>query len=262
MSEMTLTIDDKIAIITIANPPQNRLGAEFAEQFAEAVEIVAKSGVRAAVIEGQGENFSYGGDIRDWPGLTPVELRALFDRWLTVFNRFERLPIPTIAAVRGLCYGGGFELALRCDLIVAGESATFAHPEQTLGITTLMGGVYRLAERAGRGFAAKLAYTSAPAGAPEMLARGVVTEMVADTEVETAARDLAVRLANGPTRAHAAHKTLLRLWAQGGVQAADEAIMEISVPLYETQDVRNGLASAIDALKRGEKRPTLTFEGR
>ena len=95
-----------------------------------------------------------------------------------------------------------------------------------------------------------------------MLARGVVTEMVADAEVETAARDLAVRLANGPTRAHAAHKTLLRLWAQGGVQAADEAIMEISVPLYETQDVRNGLASAIDALKRGEKRPTLIFEGR
>src|SRR5690349_16042366 len=111
MSEMTLTIDDKIAIITIANPPQNRLGTEFLEQFADAVEVVARSGVRAAVIEGQGENFSYGGDIRAWPDLNPVELRALLDRWLTVFNRFERLPIPTIAAVRGLCYGGGFEIA-------------------------------------------------------------------------------------------------------------------------------------------------------
>jgi enoyl-CoA hydratase/carnithine racemase len=262
MSELTLAIDDKIAVLTIANPPQNRLGTTFLEEFTEAVELVAKSGVRAAIIQGQGENFSYGGDIRAWPNLSPIELRALFDRWLTVFNRFERLPIPTIAAVKGLCYGGRFEIALRCDLIVAGQSATFAHPEQSLGITTLMGGVYRLAERAGRSFAAKLAYTSDPVGASEMLARGVVTEIVPDADVEASARDLAIRLANGPTRAHAAHKTLLRLWAQGGVQAADEAIIDISLPLYETQDVRNGLASAIDALNRGVKRPTLTFEGR
>jgi enoyl-CoA hydratase/carnithine racemase len=262
MSEMTLTFDDGIAIITIDNPPQNRLGAEFMTQFSQAVEAVAGSGARAAVIEGRGENFSFGGDIRPWPDLSATELRALLDRWLTVFNRFERLPIPTIAAVRGLCYGGGFELALRCDLIVAGASATFAHPEQSLAITTLLGGVYRVAERAGRPFAAKLAFTSMPVGAAELLDRGVVTEVVADADVETTARALATRLANGPTLAHAAHKALLRLWAVGGVQAADEAITDLSMPLFETKDVKAGLASAINALNRGEKRPTLTFEGR
>ena len=69
---------------------------------------------------------------------------------MSVFNRFERMPMPVIAAVQGLCFGGGLELALRADMIFAGESSTFGHPEQSLGIVTVLGGIYRVAERAGR----------------------------------------------------------------------------------------------------------------
>ena len=69
---------------------------------------------------------------------------------MSVFNQFERLPLPVIAAVEGLCFGGGLELALRADVIFASASAAFGHPEQTLGIVTLLGGIYRVAERVGR----------------------------------------------------------------------------------------------------------------
>jgi enoyl-CoA hydratase/carnithine racemase len=68
---------------------------------------------------------------------------------MSVFNRFERMPLPVVAAVQGLCFGGGLELALRADVIFAASGATFGHPEQTLGIVTLLGGIYRVAERAG-----------------------------------------------------------------------------------------------------------------
>src|SRR6185312_2746448 len=95
-------------------------------------------------------NFSFGGDIMTWPDARVRELRARFGHYMSVFNRFEHLPVPVVAAVQGLCFGGGLELALRADVIFAGASATFGHPEQTLGIVTVLGGIYRVAERVGR----------------------------------------------------------------------------------------------------------------
>jgi enoyl-CoA hydratase/carnithine racemase len=262
MSHLTCAIEDGVATILIDNPPQNRLGLEHLDSFEAAIDKIGDSGARAVLVRAEGDNFSYGGDISPWPGQSAGELRALFERWLTVYNRFERLPIPTLAAVKGLCLGGGFELALRCDLIIAGASAKFGQPEQTLALTTLLGGVYRVAERAGRSFAANMAFTSAQIAADEMHSRGIVTRLVSDSDLDAASLELALQLAHGPTRAHAAHKALLRLWALGSVQAADEAIFDISMPLFKTQDALRGLASATDALKRGKKRPTLTFDGR
>lgn len=262
MTQMTARIDGAIAIITLDNQPQNRLGLEFLENFEEIIERIANSEARAVLLQANGPNFSYGGDILPWPGKNTNELRALFDRYWTVYNRFERLPIPTVAAVQGICFGGGFELVLRCDMMFAAASSTFAHPEQTLGITTLLGGVQRVAERAGRNFAAELAFTSKPMSAETMFNRGIVNRVVADNDLETEAAAFVHDLTKGPTRAHAVHKALLRLWGLGGIQAADEALLDLSMPLFETEDAKHGLESAINALARGEKRPALEFKGR
>ena len=164
--------------------------------------------------------------------------------------------------MQGRCLGGGFELALRADVIVAAESARFGHPEQTLGLVTLLGGIYRVAERAGRARAIDWALTSEQVPASVMAAAGVVTRVVADDSVHAAATALAERIARGPTRAHAAHKALLRIWAVGGVAAADEAMFDIAMPLFETDDVNTGLASAVRALEAGQPRPVLEFQGR
>jgi len=74
--------------------------------------------------------------------------------------------------------------------------------------------------------------------------------------------DFACQLAKGPTRAHAAHKALLRAWAVGGVAAADEALFDIAMPLFETEDVKIAVPSAVNALKAGKQRPTFDFKGR
>jgi hypothetical protein len=95
-----------------------------------------------------------------------------------------------------------------------------------------------------------------------MMKHGVVNRVVPDSELEQSARQLALHAAGGATRAYAAHKALLRIWAEAGVAAADTAMFDIAMPLFETEDVRRGIPSAVDALKAGRPRPAIDFQGR
>jgi enoyl-CoA hydratase/carnithine racemase len=148
-----------------------------------------------------------------------------------------------VVAVQGLCFGGGFELAIRSDVIFAGETARFGHPEQSLGIVTTLGGIYRVAERV-------------------MEQHGVVNRIVPDATLLAEATAFAAKLAAGPTRARAAHKALLRIWTAGGVGAADEALLDIAMSLFETEDVRLALPGAVEAFRKGRPRPAFLFKGR
>jgi enoyl-CoA hydratase/carnithine racemase len=262
MSHLTSSIEDRVATIALDNPPQNRIDEQIADELAEAIDAVGRSDARAVLLRAEGPDFSFGGDIVTWPDLDARELRTLFERYMSVFNRFERLPLPVIAAVQGLCLGGGFELALRADVIFAAESARFGHPEQSIAIVTLLGGIYRVAERAGRSRASEWALTSEQVPAAVMAAAGVVNRVVADEALLDEATAFAQRIANGPTRAYAAHKALLRAWAVGGVAAADEAMFDISLPLFETEDVKTMLPSAVEAFEAGRPRPAFDFQGR
>jgi len=262
MPHLTVTFEENLAILVLDRPPQNRLDDQTIDELAAAVAAIERSDARAVLVRSEGENFSFGGDITSWPDAGVRELRTTFEHYMSVFNRFERIPLPVIAAVQGLCFGGGFELALRADMIIAGESATFGHPEQTLGVVTLLGGAYRVAERAGRSRAAEWSMTSEKVPAATMERFGVVNRVVPDAELLHEARAFALKVAQGPTRAYAVHKALLRTWAGGGVSAADETMFDVAMPLFETDDVRRGLKSAVDALKAGRPRPVLAFNGR
>jgi enoyl-CoA hydratase/carnithine racemase len=262
MPHLTQSIEDGVATLTLNNPPQNRIDEQMANELADALDAVTRSDARAVLLRADGPDFSFGGDIMPWPDADMHELRTLFERYMSVFNQFERLPLPVIAAVQGLCLGGGFELALRADVIFAADSARFGHPEQTLAVVTLLGGIYRVAERAGRSRAAEWALTSERIPASVMAGAGVVNRTVPDEALREEATAFANKIATGPTRAYAAHKTLLRAWAAGGIAAADEAILDIAMPLFETQDVKAGLTSAVKAIKAGKPRPPLDFQGR
>jgi enoyl-CoA hydratase/carnithine racemase len=262
MSLIKLETDGLVAVISLENPPQNRINEVMAAELSKAIDDIEAGDCRAVLLRANGPDFSFGGDIMKWPDMSVRELRATFEQYMFVFNRFERIPLPVIAAVHGLCFGGGLELAIRADVIFAGESATFGHPEQSLGIVTLLGGIYRVAERAGRAFAAEWALTSERVPAAIMMQRGIVNRVTPDGELETSARDFARRVAKGATRAYAAHKALLRIWAEAGVAAADSAMFDVAMPLFETDDVRRGIPSAVNALKAGQPRPTMDFQGR
>jgi enoyl-CoA hydratase/carnithine racemase len=262
MSHLTYSIEARVATLTLDNPPQNRIDEQMADELDKAIDAVGRSDARAVLLRGDGPDFSFGGDIATWPDLDARALRTLFERYMSVFNRFERLPLPVIAAVHGLCFGGGFELALRADVIFAAESARFGHPEQSIALVTLLGGIYRVAERAGRSRAFEWALTSEQVPAAVMAAAGVVNRVVADEALLDDATAFAQRVATGPTRAHAAHKALLRAWAVGGIAAADEAMFDIALPLFETEDVKTVLPAAVEAFQAGLARPAFDFQGR
>jgi enoyl-CoA hydratase/carnithine racemase len=263
MSAFECRIDAGVATFVIDNPPQNRLSFAVIRGFAEAVQKVhGHPDVRVVVVRAAGENFCFGGDISNWLDLEPAQMGENTGRALSIFNAFEQLPVPVITAVQGRCTGGGFELVLRSDIIVAAEGAQFGHSEQTLGVVTLLGGIQRVAERAGRARATRWAYTSELVPAAEMLAAGVITEVVPPGDLLKAAQAWAVRLGRGPTRAHAGHKQMLRAWSDGGIEAADKLLPALTTTLMQTEDARRGIASAIDALSRGVDRPDLDFHGR
>ncbi|GLZ55550.1 enoyl-CoA hydratase/isomerase family protein [Actinomycetospora sp. NBRC 106378] len=262
MSHVSVTTQDGVAVLVLHRPPQNRIGTTMVDELDRALDEIAAGDARAVVLRAEGADFSLGGDIEPWPDWDRRLMRSHFEHFLQTFNRFERLPVPTIAAVQGLCFGGGLELAVRADVIIAGRTARFGHPEQSIGIVTLLGGIYRIAERAGRSRAMRWALTSEQVEAVEMERFGVVDRVVDDADLLDEATAFAHRVAAGPTLAHAAHKALLRTWAVGGVAAADEAILDVALPLFDSADTRTAIPTAVEALRAGRPRPAMSFEGR
>ena len=107
MSLVDLQQDGPLAIITLDNPPRNRIDVSLSAELSDAITAIETGDFRAVLLRANGPDFSFGGDITNWPDMSGRQLRALFAEHLAVFNRFERLPLSVIAAVQGLCFGGG-----------------------------------------------------------------------------------------------------------------------------------------------------------
>jgi enoyl-CoA hydratase len=142
-----------------------------------------------------------------------------------------------------LCLTAAFEVALACDLLIAAESARFGLVEAVVGLTPSMGGTQRLAERAGPARARELVYTGELFDAATLERWNVVNRVLADDDFATATRRFALALANGPTRAHAATKAIVRAQVTSGTRAADEVMPAISGALFATDDLRNAVQS-------------------
>lgn len=261
MTQLKLDISEQVATITLCNPPQNRMGMQMLSEFEQVLNTVAYTeDVRVMVLRGEGDVFSYGGYFPEWIGVKSYDVRALIERWNKVINHLERMPFPVIASVSGACWGGGFEFAMACDMILATPESTFNQPEKTICVTTMLGGVYRFAERAGKNVAAELAYTAKPLSAERMQQLGVVNRIIPKENLEQETATLAREIADGPAAAHAAHKALLRIWSQSGKAAAEEALVDYSVLLIPTNDCQTALNNAKQALEAGTPRPTLKFQ--
>jgi enoyl-CoA hydratase/carnithine racemase len=152
MSQVRFEREGAVGSIVLNHPPQNRIGHQMMLDLTGAVAEASVSDIRVLLVRGDGSDFSFGGDVREWPDATPEELRSFVYRVTAAFHAIELLPIPTVAVIQGAAYGGGFELALSCDLILAAESAHFRFVEATIAVPPLAGGVHvRVGRPAGRG---------------------------------------------------------------------------------------------------------------
>ena len=175
-----------------------------------AVHDASLSDSRVLVIRSDGPNFCMGGNVPEWPGKSADWFRTFIAECNSSFHAIEALRIPTVAVVRGGAIGGGFELALACDFLVAAEDATFFAVEIRSGNIPLAGGLQRLAERVGRARAAKLALLGEPFSGIIAGDLGIVTLVVPEADLDETSRRLVDKLANGPTKACAAARTILK----------------------------------------------------
>jgi len=188
-----------VALVTLDRPAQlNALNSLLMRQLAEALTVLdGDPECRCIVIAGAGDRaFAAGADIRELVDQTTASLEAgrSFEAWDVV----GRIGTPTIAAVRGFALGGGCELAMSCDMIVAGDDAQFGQPEIRIGVMPGAGGTQRLTRAIGKAKAMELLLTGRSIGAREADALGLVTAVVPAEATLDAALELAARVADGP----------------------------------------------------------------
>jgi enoyl-CoA hydratase/carnithine racemase len=262
MSFTRLELGGPVATLWLDHPQGNRINFDMRVELRDAMQRVALSPSRALLVRGEGADFCLGGDVRDWPGMPSNELRPKIEVFAEALEQLRRLPMPTIAAVQGGCMGGGFELALSCDLIVAAKSARFGFPEARLGILTLQGGMMLIAERVGRAKAAEMVFLSQPVSAEQLHGWNVINWVVEDLDLGARSADIAVRLADGPTKAFAATKEIWALQDAEGLAAAKANLYDISMPIFDTEDAREALRNAAEAINAGRPFPAARFSGK
>jgi enoyl-CoA hydratase/carnithine racemase len=261
MNRVHFETSGPLGILTLANPPLNLLTGELIADLRATVIAITRAPLRALLIRAAGKLFSAGADVSAFKGRTGTDARERFTTHLRMIADLEELPFPTLAAVHGMCVGGGLELALACDLIWAAASARFGQLEATIGTTTLLGGVQRLTERAGPSRAREIIYTAELYDAATFEQWNIVNRVVPDDVFESQTRAFAERLANGPTLAYAAGKRLVRAFLESGTRAADGAVDEVAPPLFQSEDMRAGVAALVEHGARNF-RDKVIFRGR
>ncbi len=208
-----------IATLTVNRPAAlNALDRRVLEEIAQVLRDVRHDpAIRVLIVTGAGERaFVAGADIAAMAAMSALEGLEFSRLGHRVMQTFEDLPIPVIAAVNGFALGGGLELALACDLIVASEKARFGQPEINLGLIPGFGGTQRLPHRIGHVRARELVMTGDPIDAKTALEWRLVNAVVAPDELLPAARKLAEKLAAKPALALRQAKAALRAAATVG----------------------------------------------
>jgi enoyl-CoA hydratase len=238
--------DEQVGIVTLNRPKElNALNFQIVAELADALDTFDRDeGIRCMVITGAGEKaFAAGADIKEMAGKSPIDMMlGGFESW----ERLRRLRKPVIAAVGGYALGGGCELAMHCDLIVASENARFGQPEINLGVIPGAGGTQRLARTLGKFLTMEMVLTGKQFTAQEMAAHGLVNRVVPKGEHLGEAVKLAKEIAS---RAPIA----VRL-AKESVQAAFETSLEEGLErerknfflLFATEDMREGMQAFIE----------------
>ncbi len=241
---VTTTIDDGVARLHLNWPPLNILTRAALSELRDALaELAEQHTLRVLLVTAEGPHFSAGADVKEH---LPPEHEALIPEFLETIAALATFPTPTVAAVRGRCLGGGFEVAQAIDLLVAGDGATFGQPEIALGVLAPAACVL-LPERVGPAAAAELLYTGDPVTAADALRLGLVRRVVPDGEIEEAAMALARRIARHSAAAVRVTTRALRGAQRTSLRTAfREAAVLYRDDLMATHDALEGLQSFVD----------------
>ena len=237
-----VAVADGVGVLTLDNPPMNVVTLALTRALDAALgRLAGEADVRVLIVTGAGERaFCAGSDIKEFSSVADDVVGKKLGAETAVFSRLAAFPKPTIAAIEGVAFGGGLELAVCCDLLIAGAEARLALPEVKLGVFPGSGGTIRVPRRIGEARAKQLMFTGEPIDAATALAWGLVNHVVPRGQTLAAARALGAQLAGLPARALALMKEAV---AVGLTYPEDEAVrrtLPLSAAVFSTADCREG----------------------
>lgn len=247
----------KIGILTIHRPEAlNALNKTvITELKMQVAELESKRDVRALIITGSGEKaFVAGADIREMEDLTPVQARELSLQGQQLFQKIEDLPMPVLGAVNGFALGGGLELALACDFLIASQKAKWGLPEVGLGLIPGYGGTQRLSRVVGKSLAKRVALSGEIFTAEQGLRWGLFADVVSPEELMPTAKKIAETLTGRAPLAMAWTKDAINNGFERSLAEGLKLENDHFAKTFETKDHQEGLRAFI------EKRPP-RFQG-
>lgn len=254
--EPTVLLDhpaDGVARLTL-NRPQvtNALSLELQALLSRHFsELALDPQVRCILLTGGDRAFAAGGDISSMAGVGPIDIYQRHTE--RVWAPIQHCPKPVIAAVCGYAYGGGCELAMHADIIIAGESARFCQPEIRIGIMPGIGGTQRLVRAVGKAKAMQMALTGRPITAQEACIAGLVSEVVADEEVQKVALEQATLIAAMPPLAAEQIKEVILAGMDASLEAGLALERKANALLFASRDQKEGMNAFIE-----KRRPQFT----
>jgi enoyl-CoA hydratase len=237
-----VAISEGVGVLTLNNPPMNLVTLALTRRLTAALEqLGADPRVRALVVTGTGTRaFCAGSDIKEFGTVADDVVGKKMAAENAAFSMLAAFPHPTIAALNGVAFGGGLELAVCCDLLVAGSDVRVALPEIKLGVFPGSGGTVRVPRRIGETRAKELMFTGEPIGADTALAWGLVNRVVAPGQALAAARELATSLAALPARALALMKEAVTVALEHPEADAIRRTLALTQAVFQTDDCREG----------------------
>ncbi len=250
MSEVLLQRPaEHIAVVRLNRPEvRNALNLRVRELLAQHFdELGSDDATRCIVLTGGEKVFAAGADIRDMVERTPVDMVARHTEKL--WQPIASCPKPVVAAVNGYALGGGCELAMHADIIVAGEGASFGQPEVRVGIMPGAGGTQRLTRAVGKFRAMRMLLTGEPVPARDALAMGLVSEVVPDADVFAAAMKIAATIASLPPLAVAQIKEAVLAGQDASLETAMMLERKAFQLLFSTSDQKEGMRAFLEKRK-------------
>ncbi len=249
MSLVEAERDGAIAVVLLNRPEQlNALSDELMEELVSTlIELDRDKAVRAIVLGGSERAFAAGADIGELAQASAIDL--YYQRRIERWDAIRGLWTPLIAAVSGYCLGGGCELAMACDLIVASESAQFGQPETGLGIIPGAGGTQRLTRAVGKALAMDVILSGRRLSAQEALAAGLVARVVATDEWLEEAKRVSQEIAEkGPVATRLAKESVDRAY-ETTLTAGLEAERRALYLAFASEDAKEGLTAFTEKRK-------------
>jgi enoyl-CoA hydratase len=245
----------RVALVRLNRPRQlNALNGEVMDQLCDALETLDRDeAIRCLVVTGNERAFAAGADIAEMATATSIDM--LRTNRIAQWDRVRRISSPVIAAVSGWCLGGGCELAMALDLIVAGESARFGQPEINLGVIPGAGGTQRLTRAIGKSRAMEMILSGEPIDAREALRLGLVSRVVPDELLVEDALTLAATIATKSPLALRLAKEAVNVAYEMSLTDALAHERRLFYLLFASEDQKEGMAAFV------EKR-TPDFKGR